>query len=60
MTLTQLREILCDQHWAVEATVTPAGHPQAAVIGAAITDCYGRTNKLKNQLFDPREQIWSG
>jgi pyridoxine/pyridoxamine 5'-phosphate oxidase len=61
MTFAELREFLCSQQWAVEATVTPAGAPQAAVIGVAITDSLelifdtlNSSRKHANLQKDPR------
>jgi uncharacterized protein YhbP (UPF0306 family) len=38
MTPAELRTFLRAQLWAIEATATPLGAPQAAVIGVAVTD----------------------
>jgi pyridoxine/pyridoxamine 5'-phosphate oxidase len=67
MQRSELLEYLRRQPWAVEATTSPAGAPQAAVIGVAITDALeivfdtlGGTRKAANLRRDPRVALVVG
>jgi hypothetical protein len=55
-----LLAFLRSQRWAVEATVSPAAHPQAAIVGYAVTDqlelvfdTLATTRKAANLRADP-------
>jgi len=57
----QLLQFMRAQKWAVEASVSDANAPQAAVIGVAVTDAFelvfdtmGDTRKAKNLRANPR------
>lgn len=61
MTRSELLTFLRGQPWAVEASVTPDGAPQAAVVGVAVTDALelvfdtlGVTRKAANLRANPR------
>ncbi len=61
LTPTQLLSYMRAQPWAIEATVTPVGTPQAAVLGVAITDRWEllfdtvtQSRKHQNLLKNPR------
>lgn len=67
MTRTELLEFLRRQPWAVEATVSADGAPQAAVIGVAVTDdlelvfdTLDTTRKCHNLRRDPRVALVVG
>lgn len=60
MDLEELLGFLRAQSWAVEASVSDAGRPQAAVIGIAVTDelellfdAFGESRKAQNLRKDP-------
>ena len=61
LTLDELLSYMRGQPWAIEASVTPDGAPQAAVIAIAITDRYEllfdtvtQSRKHQNLLKNPR------
>jgi general stress protein 26 len=61
MDRTELIAFLRAQKWAVEASVSPSGAPQAAVIGVAVTedlelvfDTLSDTRKAQNLRANPR------
>ncbi|MBX3229049.1 MAG: pyridoxamine 5'-phosphate oxidase family protein [Labilithrix sp.] len=67
MNRRELVEFLRAQKWAVEASVTTAGAPQAAVIGVAVTDdlelvfdTVTDTRKAVNLRADPRIALVMG
>lgn len=67
MTREELHAFLNAHRWAVEATVTPSGEPQAAVIGFAATgrlelifDTLKTSRKYRNFLTAPRMALVIG
>jgi hypothetical protein len=56
LTPTQLLSYMRAQPWAIEASVTPQGAPQAAVIGVAVTDRW----ELLFDTVTPTRQTWPG
>jgi hypothetical protein len=61
LTPTELLSYMRAQPWAIEASVTPQGAPQAAVIGVAVTDRWEllfdtviQSRKHQNLLKNPR------
>lgn len=67
MTRHELLEFLRSQPWAVEASVTVASEPQAAVIGVAVTDAlelafdtHTTSRKAANLRANPRIAIVMG
>src|SRR5271165_7078524 len=61
LTPTELLSYMRAQPWAIEATVTPQGAPQAAVIGVAVTDRFEllldtvtQSRKHQNLVKNPR------
>lgn len=67
MTREELYEFLTAHRWAVEATVTPSGAPQAAVIGFAATkdlelifDTLKTSRKYQNMLTSPKMALVIG
>ncbi len=61
LTPTELLSYMRAQPWAIEASVTPQGAPQAAVVGVAITDRWGllfdtvtQSRKHQNLVKNPR------
>jgi hypothetical protein len=61
LTPAQVLSFMRAQPWAVEASVTPQGAPQAAVIGVAITDRWellfdtvSQSRKHQNLIANPR------
>jgi uncharacterized pyridoxamine 5'-phosphate oxidase family protein len=61
MTLREIVDFMREQPWAVQASVSPAGDPQAAVIGVIITeaaeiffDTSNRSRKYANLRARPR------
>lgn len=70
MTPEELLAFLRAQPWAVEASVSSAGAPQAAVIGVAVTDRFelvfdtlSTSRKHRNLVRDPRIALaigWDG
>lgn len=67
MNLADLVAFARTPKWAVEASVSPSGAPQAAVIGVAVTDSLelvfdtlGTTRKAENLRRDPRVAVVLG
>jgi pyridoxine/pyridoxamine 5'-phosphate oxidase len=67
MTRDELFEFMAAHRWAVEATVTPSGAPQAAVIGFAVTerlelifDTLKTSRKYQNFLASPQMALVIG
>ena len=69
MTKTELVTFLRRQKFAAEASVSPAGTPQAAVVGIAVSDALevvfdtiDSTRKCQNLRADPRVAlvVWEG
>ena len=67
MTRDELLEFLRSQPWAVEASVTGEGAPQAAVVGVAVTDqlelvfdTLGTSRKAGNLRANPRIAVVLG
>jgi general stress protein 26 len=61
LTPAQLLSFMRAQPWAIEASVTPDGAPEAAVVGVAVTDrcellfdTQSESRKHKNLLSNPR------
>lgn len=61
MTRSELLSFLRGPRYAVEASVTPAGQPQAAIMGIVVTDEFeivfdtlGTTRKMANLRANPR------
>ncbi|MGA2707974.1 MAG: pyridoxamine 5'-phosphate oxidase family protein, partial [Steroidobacteraceae bacterium] len=61
LTPAELLSYMRAQPWAIEATVTPQGTPQAAVIGVAVTDRWEllfdtvtQSRKHQNLVKNPR------
>ena len=67
MNRAELLSFLRDQRYAVEASVSAAGQPQAAVIGIVVTDEFeivfdtlGTTRKMANLRANPRIALTIG
>ena len=67
MTREELFAFMNAHRWAVEATVTPSGAPQAAVIGFAVTkdlelvfDTLKTSRKYQNMLMAPKMALVIG
>lgn len=61
MNRTKLLEYLRGPRYAVEASVTPSGQPQAAIMGIVVTDAFevlfdtlGSTRKMANLRANPK------
>jgi pyridoxine/pyridoxamine 5'-phosphate oxidase len=67
VTRAELVAFIRRHRWAVVSTVSPAGAPQAAVVGIAVSDAFelvfdtlGTTRKAANLRHDPRVAVVIG